>query len=348
MDITLLTAIDILAIPLERPDKLFKQDDVVGQYRAFVSKWHPDRNGDSELSNKVFCHLKELKEKALEQIGENTWKGAGIVMFLSEEKKLFKIHYSIMHEFELGKMYIGHTKIIYVIDKQHEELFHNALIKIKTIHYPNSKFKEEFPKFMPAVHKILWHTSIGHVLVLDKTKDVVLLKDLLEFLPDKKIPPKHVAWMCNSVLNSMCFLNHIELNLNGISSSTIFISPQYHSTCLFGGWWYATKTNSKLVALPTDVLNVLTSKNLMKDKISTSENNLIALRALALECLGDRTKTGSMLLKDPTVPKEFLNWLRSPPAETPIKDYLLLEDALFQAYGKRTFVNFDIDVTKIY
>lgn len=348
VDILTLSAEQILAIPAERPDKLFNEKEVVQQARSLISKWHPDRNAGSEESTKVFKHLKHLKEKALEQIGLNTWKGKGSIMFLAEDRKMFRMQFSLMHEFELGKMYIGHTKVIYVLNNEYEDFFRNAIVSIKRIHYPSTKFKEEFPKFLPDIHHIMWNTSIGHVLVMNKTKDVVLLKDLLDYFPERKLPVKHVAWICNSILNTMCFLNHIDINLNAISTSTVFVSPQYHSSVLMNGWWYATKCGGKLVALPSDVLEVLTSKSLLKEKLSTSENNLIALRALALECLGDSSKVGSKFLKDDTVPKEFLGWLRSSPFKSPIDDYIALEEALHKAWGKRTFIDLPVDISKIY
>jgi hypothetical protein len=347
MDILSFTGEQILAIQLERPDKLFDAKDLVHQARQLISKWHPDRHNNDDLSNKVFMHLKNLKEKGLEQLGSNTWRGPNSVLFTTADKKKFKIGYKVMHPFELGKVYIGYEKIVYVIDTQFEKLFDNAINQIKSIRYPNDKFKTEFEKYLPSIVSIQKDTSIGHVLVLNKTKDVILLKDLIDYLPDNKILPRHVAWILNSILNTICFLDHIGININAISVSNIFVSPEYHSTLLLNGWWYATKQDAKLLALPLDVLDVLSSK-IMTEKSSKLSHNLITLRALGLECLGDKTKTGSMLLKDPTVPKELLGWLRSPPTNSPVTDFELLGKALHQAWGKREFVNFDVDISKIY
>jgi hypothetical protein len=231
IDLDSLSASDILAIPKNRPDKLFNPVDIITQHRKIKSKWHPDRNKSPDAT-KVFQHLNELKETALEQLGMGTWNGPNEILFYTNDKKKMVFKYRRFHEIEVGKLYIGRKFLMYVIDQNFKPLFENAQKQIGAIHYPLDKFKDEFTRYMPDIIFSGVDCSIGHVFVMKKTEDVVLLQDLIDHLGGK-IPPKHVAWIVSSLLNTNCFLNYINLNHNGLTTTNVFVSPQYHSTCIY-------------------------------------------------------------------------------------------------------------------
>ena len=337
----------IMAIPKDRPDKLFDVDHVAEQGRKLYSKWHPDRCKEPN-ADKVFAYIKELKETAISQIGLGDWRGAG-KLYYSVDSKTYKFSYRHMRPFELGKMYIGNTKLLFVLDKDHRNLFDNAVRMMKTgIKYPKDKFKDQFERYMPKIVNVSKGSTIGDVIVLEKTDELVLLKDLLDSLPDRKLPPRHVAWIISSTLNTMCFLHVIGINSNAITSSNMFISPPHHTTVWLSGWWYATANEDRLLALPGELTSFLPSKVLV-DKVSKLSHNLLALRAMALEALGDPSKTGSVFLKNPgDIPKPMLDWLRSTPADSPIKEYELWGEALTGAWGKRKYVDLQVNLNEIY
>ena len=59
------SATEILAIPLDRPERLFKPDDAaITRLRKDLAKvWHPDRNRGPEAAD-VFHHINRLADSA--------------------------------------------------------------------------------------------------------------------------------------------------------------------------------------------------------------------------------------------------------------------------------------------
>lgn len=345
IDFATLSAAEILAIPNNRPDKLFDPVDIITQHRKLKSRWHPDRNKSPDAT-KVFQHLNELKEIALEQLGMGTWVGPNKILFYTKDKKKMVFKYRRFHEIEVGKLYIGYNTLMYVIDQNFTPLFDNATKRLGAIHYPLAKFKDEFTRYLPEVVFSEADCSIGHVFVMKKTEDVILLQDLIDHLGGK-IPPKHVAWIVSSLMNTACFLNHIDLNHNGLTTTNVFVSPQYHSCCIFGGWWYSSTVNGRLLALPRELINKLPA-SVLTDKVSKVEHNLIGLFTLALACLGDTSGTGSKLLTNSDIPAEFLAHLQNYPSNDVIDEYGKWRRTLEKVWGPRKFINLDVKSSDIY
>ena len=205
-------------------------------------------------------------------------------------------------------MYVGLKNIMYVIDPAYEDLFRNGIKIIGQIKYPTSKFEEQFKRQMPKIIKST-NSNIGFVAVMEKTEDLVLLRDLLNYLDNHKLPMVHVAWILSTLCNLACFLEMNKIAHGAISPDTFWITPKYHSGVLLGGWWYARNDGDKLIALPTESLTILPSK-IFVDKKAKTEYDRTLIKTIGLECLGDTSKTGSTLLKDMTIPKPILSWLR--------------------------------------
>lgn len=339
------TADQILNIQLTTPEKFFSKLDLESEYKTIRAHWHPDKNNDPK-SNEVFAHIAHLYKEAVKLITQNIWNGPADLVFKIDNKS-YKLSYKKMHTFELGNVYISSTKICYVLKPEFEDLFRNGIKMIQSIKYPNKKFEEEFKKYMPNIVKIGLGTDIGHVLVLDKTPDVVLLQDLLDYLPEHKLPTRHVAWMMSSLINLACFLEFNKISYLGLTSNSLFVSPEFHSCLLYGGWWYAKPFNEKLLALPSISKKILPASTFV-DKVAKPEYDRIMIRGIGLLVLGDKNMTGSSLLKDVEVPKPILEWLRSLTAKTAIDEYTNWSKVLDVAYGKRTFVKLDIDTNNIY
>jgi hypothetical protein len=341
-------SIDILSVPVNRPDKLFSFDSEnrTDEVRKLLSIWHPDRSTDPNATD-VFKHIQQLKKSADEQIQDNTWATNGAVLFTcSKTKKIFKFKYLYMKPFELGHMYVNNTKVLYVVKDTFTKLFDNGVKVLQSIKYPAAKYEKEFKKYLPSIAHISKDTNIGHVLIVDKTEDVVQLSNLLQYLPDNKLLPRHTAWIISSLLNTCCFLYYIGISHNAILTDTMFVSPQYHSVVMLGGWWYANPINNKLVGLPAPVINSLPS-SVLSDKISKLFFDSMLIKSLAIECLGDTTRVGSKLLKDKDIPGNIVQWLRASTFDNPVTNYKNWDKVLDAAYGKRTFIKLDVDIKHI-
>lgn len=340
-----LSAKQILNIPAENPEKLFSLENFDDELKRLRSRWHPDI---SSLPNaeEAFKHLMELADEAKERIKQGTWKGKASIIFTARNKT-YRFRYRTMHEFELGKVYIGTHVLMYVVDEKYEEFFINGITTIKGIDYPTDKFRQEFSRFLPKIKQVEKQTDIGCVLVIEKPTGTVLLQDLIDYMPDNQIDPKHVAWITSSLFNVATFLDYVGICHNSISTTTVFIDPKKHAIFLLGGWWYAAKDGEKLKALPSEMIKVLPAK-ILDEKIAKTAYDRQAVRSVAIRCLGDSSLIGMKLLIRKDIPKPMLNWLRSPSGPKAIEEYKGWYNVLEKSFGKRQFIKFDIDVNNIY
>lgn len=346
MNVKTLTAADILAISLDRPERLFTVDHLVDEIRALRSIWHPDRSKDPD-ADQVFKRIQDLHKLAEKRIADNTWDGPAKLVFRPKVgDTTFKFQYRRVSDIDIGKMYVGHKYLAYVIDPSYEDLFRNGLKMIKSIKYPAEKFEKQFKRQMPNIVTEV-NSDIGFVVVLEKTEELVLLKDLLDYLPYNKMDPKHMAWIVSTLCNMACFLEYNKIAHGALTPSNIWISPKHHSGVLLGGWWYARSEGEKLLALPAETLNILPS-SVFDDKTAKSTYDRMLIKATGLECVGDKTHTGSKLLKDSTIPTTVLNWLRSPSAKDAVAEYTNWGKARDDGFGPRKFVELVVDVNKIY
>ena len=339
-----LTAAEILQIDFQNPEKIFSLDNFTKEFFRLRKKWHPDYNRDPK-ANEVFQHLMLMAETAKGRIVSNTWNGKASLQYTTTTDKTFRFKYTSLRDFELGKMYIGKHHVIYVIDSKNKDLYDNGVKAIKGIKYKEKKMENQFKPLLPKIIQAS-ETDIGYVLVIDKPKNAVLLQDLLDFLPDNTLPTKHTAWVISSMYNIGMFLNHLGITHNSILASTIFIDPSEHSCYLLGGWWYSVKENSKLKALPSELIKAL-PKKLFADKLAKTSYDRQAIKAVGINCLGDSTLGGSKLLFNKDVPNQIVNWLRTPSMDSALNEYDGWINVLEDSYGKRKFIEFTTDISQI-
>lgn len=341
----MLTASQILSIPIDNPSKLFSKIGFKTELALLQSVWHPDKSKDPE-ANVVFDHIRKISRVAKDRIEQDNWVIDGELTF-REGTSTYTFRYLKKSTIEVGMMYIGHEKVIFVFDEEFNDLFENSVKRIQGIKYTNDHFKKEFQRFLPDKTINKYNSDIGNILTIDKTKDIINLGDLLDFLPERKLHPRHVAWIVSATMNVLSFCAHSNICHNAITPESLFISTANHSVHLLGGWWYATPSGSKLIAIPTHNRPILPNK-LFVDKIAKFEYDVIGLKATAIQCLGDTSLTGSKLRLDECIPPAMLHWLRQPPTSNTRNEYTNWIETLHDSYGKRKFFRFETNITKLY
>lgn len=335
----------ILAVPSDRPDRLFDHDTYTQQYNKLRLLWHPDKNPNPQASS-VFSHVSKLYITATQHDRDSKWVGNAELVFVANTKK-YKFKYLKMHLTDTGKMYIGRNKIALLFDSNNEDLFTACHRHIDSIKFPDTQFKKEFDRFLPTNKIRKFKADVGGIVVINKTPDVINLKDLLAFMPNHKLHPKHVAWIVSSIMNVLAFLEHSNKCHNAITTESVFVSMEHHSICLLGGWGFATATGTQIVAVPSTLQRTLPPE-LFVDKKSKPRYDQYGLKSLAIECLGDPSLIGSKLLTDKEIPKPMINWLRQPPAGAAKAEYSEWMAVLHESFGDRKFFKFTTDLTKLY
>lgn len=340
-----LSATFILAIPLSEPERLFTgaKDQAKAEYRELIKQWHPDRTASAEAMD-VAAHINRLYDTALIKIEAGSWHAPGHLLLKGTDGKTRRIRYRKKHAFELGEMFYGDTAIIWLVRIEYADLFENARRMIDGLHYRDQAMKAEIARYMPQVRTV-FETIDGFAMVLNKTPDTFLLRDILDAL-NGKIDAKHVAWMQSSIHNIACYLDYAGLTHNAISPDTMFVSPKYHSCSLLGGWWYSAKAGSRLNALPPPA-HAIAPPDVLKAKRADPKLDLTLIRAMGRELLGDRS--GMTLIESKAAPRPMIDFLRQPTTGLAQRDYALWRDpTLTKSFGARRFVELAISPSDIF
>ena len=340
-DVSKLTAIEILAVTT--PEQMFSPDEKVAaiEYRKLSGIWHPDRKSGSDS---VFAQISTMYHKGVEKIKAGTWVIPGLFKFTDIKGKKFEVRYKKHHVFELGDMYIGDYTITYMIHKDSKDLFENAKRVIKGFKFVNDKMKTEISRYLPEIH-LENETADRLVLVVKKTPDLILLRDVIDHLGGK-MEPKHVAWIMNTIYNIACYMKFSGLTHNSIGIDTYFISPKHHSGALLGGWWYAAPVDTKLVAVPSRTITYA-PRDLTSKKVASMKIDSELIRATGREMLGDGN--GSKLLSDPSIPNSLLTWVRTAGTGDAYKEYEeWSKKVLKESFGERRFVEMKIQSSDVY
>lgn len=320
------------------PAELFPGDEAEAKakYLQLAQKHHPDHGGDPD----VFAHLAEMYRKALAQLQAGTFAGKATFLFEAHDGKKFEIQYLTSKPFELGQMYVGDHHVTYIVDEPFRDLFENAVAHTSLYKFKDDKMREECARYLPQKVKTLRGMDGRRLMHVPKTPDLLLLRDVIDHFSGK-MDPRHAAWTGSTLHNLACYLEWAGIVHANISPDTYFISPQYHSGALLGGWWYAQRAGRKITDLPARSFDYLPWEVRTK-KLAIPELDQELVRATIRECLGDVT---GARLKDP---EKLVNWLRMPASGKGVEIYKDWYGALEGTFGKRKFTKLELESQQLY
>lgn len=342
-----MTAAQILAIPETKAGWLFLNQSRLDEDRkALIMHWHPDKSSDPKATE-VSAHINRLYDVAKKAIAAGNELPWGGLMLKSVDGRVYRLRFGKHHKFELGDIYYGATAVAFVMSNEYADLFENADRRLRAIRYPTTKMHEEFDKILPHYAARFESEDKKCVLVLKKTADVFMLRDLLEFCGGK-IDPKHVAWILNCLYNLACLLDHHtnRATFNAWTLENIFVSAEHHSCLLLGGWWYAQLQGDQLSVVPPQAAAVVPSKVKTEKKAAISLD-LAMIKAIGRELLGDRT--GMSFVHRTDVPKPMLDFLRAPISLSAAAEYSRWSGKILpESFGKRRFVPLEVKASDIF
>lgn len=343
-----LTGEQILAITENAPEKLFSGDLAIAksEYHALSRRWHPDHNKDSEATA-VFQRVTELYHTAQKLISANRWRGAGVLELSGASGAAAlvnrRIPYLKIVDFELGDLYIGETNVVFSVERKNADLFENAKRQIANFKFANARMREEIERNLPGEPEY-FATAERLLMVLPKTPDQVLLEDLLEYLGGA-IDARHVAWIENRLHNLACYFEYAGIVHHDISPRTVFVSPEFHTATLLGGWWYARAAGEKINALPNRTIN-LAPPDVIRIKRADGRVDLESVRQTGRELLGDAN--GTRLKTDAKIPAAMARWFNGATSGSAVTDYELWKNVLEMDFGAPKFVRLDVEPNQIY
>lgn len=337
-----MTAEEILKIKI--PERLFeigKEEAINSQFRKLISIWHPDICKHPS-SSEVSSHLNELKNSAIQKVKNGTWSGNGNLIIIGEDGKKYEINYVSRKKIELGEEFIGRKSVVYIIDKQYNDLIANGLRAPILFKYSSESMQKEIEKYLPNIQQTVQLNDGNTAIVISKNIELISLEDLIRS-QGGKIDPKHVAWILSSLYNLICYFNFTRISHNAIISRNYFVSPKNHWGALLGGWWYVSKFGEKLKAVPKETYNTI--------QITGGEGNvktdLEMIKYCGREMLGDLS--GARLLRDKSVPDALARWLTFPSSGDSIKDYTTWQEKIIiKSFGVREFTKWNLTPKDVY
>jgi hypothetical protein len=315
--------------------ELFPENPVQAKsvFKNLVKAYHPDV---SKLPHTVMEKINLLYD----DFNKNGWKlGDRVTIKDSSGLKELAISYLSHKSFELGEMYISGNSVACVINSKYRKYYDNAIEMIGSISYRDSKVENEIKKYMPNIF-CKFETSDGDLCIgIRKTGDVFQLSDVLSFYKNK-VPDRHVAWIISRLLNMCCYFYNSGIVHNGLSIDNCFISPQYHSIMVLGGWWYARRNNDPMIGTTKQVYSVVPI-DIKTSKRSSIVTDIESTKLIARQLLG-----GNPTVAD--APKPFVDFIKSGSEDNAYNEFAEWSKVLTDSYGTRKFVKMEISQKDIY
>ena len=304
------------------------------EYRQMAKAYHPDQCGLPNATE-ITMKLNQLYEQAMEMIAAGKWEMSNMLSFHSIDGKEYRTKFLKSEDFELGVMYVSDNSVTFMLDQSHKKYFDNAVSQIKGLKYADDKMRQEISRYMPNT-RFAFDTDDGkHCLIINKTPDVFLLSDVLDFY-NGSIPDRHVAWIISRLCNLCCYFGYHGIVHHGLTVENCFISPQYHTLMPFGGWWYARPMGEKLLGVSKAVYDIMPIKA-KSEKVAVYQTDLESMKLI-----------GRKLLGSGNAPQPLLDFLNSGSSPDPMKEFQKWGKTLDAAYGKRQFIEMPVSKTDIY
>jgi len=310
------------------PGDIFDKDNLNKSYQDLLKKVHPDLNNNSIESNEATIKLQSLFKQANEDIKNDFWISSNKII-----KKKFEFDYIDKFDCDIGKAYYNNQQVYYVFD-DNKALFDNTVKKISLMNdllSRDSRLSIEFSKYLPkTISYDINKTDICLTFPKTPNHSIFSLRSLIKLF-NGHLPHEHVSWILSSLYNSCCFLDHYKLVHNGLTIDNLFVDIVNHYVLIFGGWWFTTAKDLKMIGLSKELLNILPLK-VRDSKLSNIQTDLEAIRLIARKLFGIDT------------PKEIKDWVFNRFAlDSALKEYNKWVTIVEHVYGKnRSFTKINL------
>lgn len=303
-------------------------------YKELCKQFHPDSCGDPRATD-AFATLQIFYKEASAVVGTGVWEGSRYVEIKTTTGKTLQINYLYHAIFELGDCYVCNRNIIYIFDFSKKKYYNNYIKQIKNISFADKDMEKMFKPLFPEVVSEYDTPNEKHVIVLKKTEDVYPLRCVIENFYKGNIPDTHLAWMMSRLMNIGCYLKYNGQVHNGINIDNCFVSLNFHTILLPGGWWYATKEGEPMIGTTAEIYNIMPPK-VKADKVSSSITDIESIKAFGRKYLAS------------TAPDAFKAFTVSGTGEDSMKEMEKWDSALIDSFGKRRFIKIDATAKEVY
>lgn len=312
------------------------------EYKSYVKEWHPDISNDKDALI-IFKKLTNFYNEALQNIKDKKFITKDTIkLSFKNSSKSIEFIYKEHKKFELGDIYIGRKSINYIINGK--KFFDNFINSVNSIIYKDDNMEKSFKWMIPDI-KIKEELTDGKfIIVLSKKINEFPLENIYTNIFNNKMDHKHVAWIISRLLNMNMLFYINDITINGIDLKSVYINPYDHTANLYGGWFYATKVNKKLIGTSKEIYSLLESGT---EKIAKNKTDVECIKHLAIKLLGyNNLMDFKFNSKCPELIKEYI---LEASTNNILEEYTKWCNVIKNTYGiNRKFTEMNIDLDKIY
>lgn len=276
-----------------------------------------------------------------------------------------RIQFSYTHHLDqkVCDTYSNDEEILFVIDKKMEsryDFYTNFVIKVQDIRdYWSSKDKadyEELQYYLPYISDYFYAQDIEkYVIILTKPHEpnkpchVYPLRDVLDYF-DGRLSINHVVSIVKRLYHIACHIDICGMTHNAITLDNIYFSPgrfiepgekftleDMRIVGLYGGWFFSTYKNEEVCAFPSAISDIV-PKYVMNTRHSSFEVDMLAIKKVARELLGD--VTGKNLYGVHSLLVEWFN--RTTCEKNAYEEYACFEAVCKRVFGEPKFVEMTV------
>jgi hypothetical protein len=314
----------------KRPEDIFpgNEADAKRLYRELSKLWHPDMHGGS---TEVFAHLSELYRLGLQKLSKGLWEQKALLKFITVNGTVRELPVLAGAPFALGRDLISPDLVTFLIDGVHKPLFENALAQ--KFKFANDRMQAETQRYLPDFC-MKGKLKDGRLLLqAKKSEDLIRLRDVVTYMG--LLEAKHSAWIISSLLNLACYLSYTGIVHHDISPDTYFISPEFHSGALLGGWWYAQPKGGPVKHVPKRTFALMPYSARIK-KEAQAATDLELIRATGREITAS------------TIPVPMMAWLTKVDQRGAVEQYKEWQEVLKASFGERRYVKMAVTAEAVY
>ncbi len=300
------------------------KDNVNKLYKDYCKAFHPDANCHANATD-AFANLQILYKEATKALEGGMWEGTNY-LYIKTSTSGLSIPYLYHCVFELGEYYVTKSYMVYIFEKSKNLYYNNYIKRVKEIKYADDKMKM-FANFIPNIYKE-FDTDNKHIIVIHKPEDTYPLRCFVENYFNNEVPNKHLAWMVTRLLNLCCFLKYNNLVSNGINIDNLFVCPEQHSICLYGGWWYTQPIGGKMNGTTGEIFNIMLPKT-KADRVADAATDIESVKLIARK------------LSSKTIERPLSDYFSLGSTSDAYKELAKWDDVLKNAFGERKFIKLD-------
>ena len=303
------------------------------EWRDYARIWHPDVSKDPRAAE-VMSHVTAARDRAL------NGPRLEFAEFRTKEGKLFTFSYFSRRPWEAGEIFVTESTVVYRVSKDFADLAYED--EKRQWHFQDDRLRDEMTRFLPNRVRIVELSTEGRLMIYRRTKDQVLLGDLLDRLPAGPVPDVHAMWMVSAMLNICTYLYLQDQTHFGFTPDVLLVSPEHHSVALTGPCLYLTEIPRRPQAVPSAVLSRWPQLRDKKAKVPYFVADTTEIRSIAMRALGVHDLATLRARDD--VNSGLRTFIQSQPNKSTLEDYKNWADLR----GKRKFTPYDLNPQQVY